>query len=52
MNGGLKSIIPKVLAFLSIFAMAMAQRTGQSWIIVGVLAGLALFFLSMDMEKK
>lgn len=52
MNSGLKSIIPKGLAFLSIFALAMAQRTGQSWLLVGTLAGLALYFLNMGTEEK
>ncbi len=52
MNSSLKNIITKGLGGLFIFATIRARDAGESWLLVGTFAGLAVWLITMDTENE
>lgn len=52
MSMSLKTIITKGLGMLFIIATLKARDAGESWLLIGTFAGLAVWLISMDTENK
>ncbi len=52
MSINLKNIITKGLGTLFIFATLRARDAGESWLLIGTFAGLAVWLITMDTESK
>ncbi len=52
MKNSLKNIIIKGLGGLFIFAALRARDAGESWLLIGTFAGLAVWLITMDTEKN
>jgi len=48
----LKYLVTKGLGMLFIFATLRARDAGESWLLIGTFAGLAVWLISMDTENE
>ncbi len=52
MSINLKNIVTKGLGMLFIFAALRARDASESWLLIGIFAGLAVWLITMDTGNR